>query len=92
MRQQIASAGLARLGALASPDQEHAGDSQELPSQEERQQIARKDGRHSTARLSNPGEVLHAVLKVHRVDAANKGRKMEQVAEQEAQLVHAKNV
>ena len=71
------------------PDQEHGTDGEQLPEDEERDQITRKRGAHRAACIDQAGDMLQRVFKVQRIDDEDESGDMEDIAEDQAQLVGA---
>ncbi len=69
------------------PDQEHRGDGDAFPEEEQRHQIAGKHCAERTAGIDQSGRMLHGVAYVQRIKPAEERGDQEDDAEQHAQPV-----
>ena len=93
MDEQVAHPRGDRPRRVPGPDQEDRADRQQLPEDEERDEVAREDRAQGTSRVDDRRRVLDggviALLQVERVDDRDEGAQVEQVPEEDAEPVGA---
>ena len=87
--QQVARARGDGPVALAGPDLKDRRNRQQLPKDEEHNEITGKDRAHGRARVQEAGCLLQAVAQVQREQRGEEGSQVEEIAKEQAELINA---
>ena len=87
MDDQIALTGLIGTRTTAGPDDKDRGDGRQLPIDKQRDQIAGEGRADGGANISKGRRILQPVFTMERIDDADKGGDVEDVAENQRELV-----
>ena len=88
--EQIAHAGAVGALGVAPENEKDGAKRQQLPENEERDQIAGEDRAERAPRIEQAGDVLAGVLDVSGEEKGDEGGERKEIAEEQAELVDAK--
>ena len=75
--------------ALGSPDLKNRANRQQLPEDEEHNEIAGKDRAHGRARVQEAGRLLQTVAQVQRKERGEESSQVKEIAKEQAELVNS---